>query len=118
MIEGDDDASTFVTFEEITTIGPAGPIMQRVQVPLDRMLDSGENSHMLAQMDIDTMPQTFQDDVDMNNNNDEEPRGPGQKNKVISNIHLLCTIINNAQQHAWMEEFVGHADGLLEALLA
>ena len=86
IIEGDDDATSFVTFEEVTTNRPTGPITTQFPVPLVHMLES---SHAPAHMVADSPIDILQDTCNVNNENGGEPiDARHMKNKVISNIQF------------------------------
>jgi hypothetical protein len=86
IVEGDDDAASFVTFEEITTNGPTGPITTQLPVPLVHM---PESSHTPAHMVVDSPLDLLQDTCDVNNENGGELIDVRHtKNKVISNIQF------------------------------
>ena len=86
IVEGDDDATSFVTFEEVTTNGPTGPITTQFPVPLVHM---PESSNALAHMVVDSPIDILQDTCDVNNENGGEPiDARHMKNKVISNIQF------------------------------
>jgi hypothetical protein len=80
IVEGDDDAHGFVTFEDVTMDTPGGPITQRVEVPLHRMPECQAGSTP-AQMVVDPQSDMCPDlGIGIDSNNAEEQTTG--KNKV------------------------------------
>lgn len=109
IVEGDNDAFPFITFEAVTTNSPAGPITEWIQVPL-KCMPEHQDSHTPAQMIVDPPTELFNNDLfSMTGQHDREQAIEGQtKNKVILNVYFTWkknNKIHPSNMHGWKTLF-------------
>lgn len=94
IVEDDDDASGFITFEEVTRHTSRGSIRQRIEVPLKRTVAESNAGGSGS----DTPAQTVDPQIEMVHGYEmnstgagEQPTGEHVKNKVNSSVSS-CTM--------------------------
>jgi hypothetical protein len=116
LIEGEDDASEFVTVKEVTIDTPIGPVKKLVELPLRPIASSeaGPSSQPrpLAASQVPDFG-VVTSDIFEDALNCETSR-----NKVVNTYAIAEMLINSFQRQFWMQEFVDRGEVLLGALLA